>query len=285
MARVEIIVDKAKLINAINKVESEKEFGNLNSMHKAACEEYNKNKGDDLDEITPALVMLRILKWDISCKTVAGKKGRGETEVDRDKLIAAITKAENNKKYDNLNALYKDVAEIYNSSQPPEEISFSVVGLRIAKWGIQVRTKPGRVVEVRRPTIQFKEKEEKSPSVEEVFEKEWAGGFALQINDKLRIARLDKRNWIVQSKKGDLWLKVSGYRSSFFSCILWIIMESGLSPEQASQTTCKELQETWQNITNQVLEGMKNALSEGLQPVTVKELEEDEDSQDIPQVA
>lgn len=65
-------------------------------------------------------------------------------EVDREKLEAAIVKAESGGELGNLSILADKVASLYNSSSPPRDITPSVVKLRITEWGIVVKTKPGK---------------------------------------------------------------------------------------------------------------------------------------------
>ena len=68
---------------------------------------------------------------------------RTPTPVDKDKLIAAIAKAEENGALENLSALYQSAAAIYNSSVAEKHISYSVVMARIEEWAITTLTVKG----------------------------------------------------------------------------------------------------------------------------------------------
>ena len=66
------------------------------------------------------------------------------TVVDRQKLVNAIHKAEINGALKNLDLLWIAACEIYNFSNPPKEITKSVVMLRAKEWKIETKTKPGK---------------------------------------------------------------------------------------------------------------------------------------------
>jgi len=66
------------------------------------------------------------------------------TPVDRPKLEAALREAEKNGPLANMGELWKRVAELYNANPGVQQITFSVVLLRVKEWGIQVKTQPGR---------------------------------------------------------------------------------------------------------------------------------------------
>lgn len=66
------------------------------------------------------------------------------TEVDRTKLVTAIRKAEENGPLKNLDALWVAACAIYNASNPPKEITKSVVMLRAKDWNLETKTKPGK---------------------------------------------------------------------------------------------------------------------------------------------
>ena len=70
--------------------------------------------------------------------------GRRTIVVDKAKLENAITIVEKDGGLENLTTLFQKVAEVYNTDNPPENITFSVVGLRVKEWNIQVKTTPGR---------------------------------------------------------------------------------------------------------------------------------------------
>jgi len=63
--------------------------------------------------------------------------------VDKADLTAAIQLAEENGPLQNLSALWKEAASIYNQGDH-ENISFSIVGLRVKEWEIPHVTKAGK---------------------------------------------------------------------------------------------------------------------------------------------
>lgn len=69
---------------------------------------------------------------------------RTETPVDREKLVTAICTAEANGPLANRDTLWKTVADLYNASAPEATITFSVVLGRVKKWGLEVKTPPGK---------------------------------------------------------------------------------------------------------------------------------------------
>lgn len=65
------------------------------------------------------------------------------TEVDREKLEKAVQTVEANGPLSSLKALQDAVAAEYNKTAI-DEITYSIVGLRIREWGFQLQTKPGK---------------------------------------------------------------------------------------------------------------------------------------------
>lgn len=72
--------------------------------------------------------------------------GRRMKKVDKAKFIQAINTVEADGGLSNFNELHVKVAEVYNQNSPPEEITFSVVGLRIKEFGLEdkLKTKKGK---------------------------------------------------------------------------------------------------------------------------------------------
>lgn len=66
------------------------------------------------------------------------------TEVDREKLQAAIDQAEKAGPLKNLDMLWKAVEPLYNGMSPPVKITHSVVKLRAEAWGLTKITIAGR---------------------------------------------------------------------------------------------------------------------------------------------
>lgn len=68
---------------------------------------------------------------------------RKKLEVNKVTLQRAVEKAEENGSLSKLSELYEKVAENYNLSQH-ENITSSIVGLRIKEYKIETKTKPGK---------------------------------------------------------------------------------------------------------------------------------------------
>lgn len=78
MAKTPKKVDQKLLVRAIEQAEKDGPLRNLQALWESACKIYNESVGTtSFPEITPSVVMLRVGEWNISRKTVAGKKGRG----------------------------------------------------------------------------------------------------------------------------------------------------------------------------------------------------------------
>lgn len=75
MARTSIPVSRNILEKAIEEVEKSGPLSNHAALFEAACKTYNKIRGD-FSEITPAVVRLRVIEWNIGMATVAGRRGR-----------------------------------------------------------------------------------------------------------------------------------------------------------------------------------------------------------------
>lgn len=131
-------VDEQLLVASINKVEENGSIpGGIVAMTKLAAAEYNKTAAKP---ITHSIVGLRINALKIPIKTVSGKG----MIVDKDELIKCINTVEKDGPVPGgFVALYKLVAAEYNKTAK-HPITFSVVGLRIAEFEIQVKTVAGK---------------------------------------------------------------------------------------------------------------------------------------------
>lgn len=70
---------------------------------------------------------------------------RRTIEVSKAMLVKAIAQVEKDGGIDGgVVALHKLVATVYNGMKVPEQVSFSVVGLRIAQWKLAIKTQPAR---------------------------------------------------------------------------------------------------------------------------------------------
>ena len=61
-------------------------------------------------------------------------------EVDKEKLEAAVKQVESNGPLGSRKVLDSAVAEAYNASNPPREITAAVVSLRLSAWNISLVT-------------------------------------------------------------------------------------------------------------------------------------------------
>lgn len=67
---------------------------------------------------------------------------RTKLEVNRELMVSCIKEAEKNGPLTNQNALWNEVAGLYNV-KAAHSITFSVVALRVKEWGLSVQTQPG----------------------------------------------------------------------------------------------------------------------------------------------
>jgi len=70
--------------------------------------------------------------------------GRRTIEVNKELLTKCVTDAEVSQTFNTQNDLWKKVAELYNAANPPEQITFSVVCLRVSQWEIPYTTKSAK---------------------------------------------------------------------------------------------------------------------------------------------
>jgi hypothetical protein len=129
-------VNKEKFAQAVIDCENKEEFSNLSALHQAVANEYNAKTGE---EISPAIVGLRIQKWELPIKTTKGKKGR-QKDVDKDQLIAALQKCEDKMVYKSRSLLFDDAAREYTYATG-QEISGQTVHSRVENWKIELKTK------------------------------------------------------------------------------------------------------------------------------------------------
>ena len=64
--------------------------------------------------------------------------------VDKDLLAKCVVDAEAGQTFETQNELWSKVAELYNASNPTEQITFSVACLRVKQWEIPFSTKSAR---------------------------------------------------------------------------------------------------------------------------------------------
>lgn len=70
MARTATVVDRTRLVQAIEKAEAGGVFSTRNELYDAAAKLYGDEK------VSPSVVYLRIKEWGLVCKTPIGKRGR-----------------------------------------------------------------------------------------------------------------------------------------------------------------------------------------------------------------
>lgn len=143
MAKTAIPINKESLINAINEAEKTS-HPTQGALFEAVVNIYNSSS--DI-KITPATARNRMAEWNLTFSNQpAGKRGigRAATEVDQDKLTAALTEAEKDGALSNRSLLYTKVAELYNNGAE-NKISPSVVNLRIESWKLVCKTEKARI--------------------------------------------------------------------------------------------------------------------------------------------
>jgi hypothetical protein len=69
---------------------------------------------------------------------------RTAIEVNKELLTKCVADAEALQTFDTQNDLWKKVAELYNATNPPKAITFSVVCLRVTQWEIPFNTKSAK---------------------------------------------------------------------------------------------------------------------------------------------
>lgn len=70
--------------------------------------------------------------------------GRKTVTVNRALLESCIERAENTNVFAKLSSLWEAVASLYNETELNEQITPSVVYLRVTQWNITVKTRPAR---------------------------------------------------------------------------------------------------------------------------------------------
>ncbi|RDJ34940.1 MAG: hypothetical protein DWQ19_08890 [Crenarchaeota archaeon] len=90
MAKKTIKVDEGFLKESVERAEKDGPLKNLNELWKVTAKIYNNfaRASEDLPEISPSVVMLRVQAWKIPHQTKAGRRGRGPMTDEQKKAMA-----------------------------------------------------------------------------------------------------------------------------------------------------------------------------------------------------
>lgn len=166
-----------------------------------------------------------------------------EIKVDKEKIVQIIEKMDSSQKFDNLNALYKAIANEYNAlPEIIEKISFSIVMLRIEKWGITLKTKPGRVISKTSDDNQI------CPSLEAIPE-----GYYLNLYPDYRLIRSDSLNFTLENKVNNQWKRV-GYYGKVNLAISTLV--ANLFPTTVPLTDLNVIANALTEIVNNIKQGI-----------------------------
>ncbi len=172
--------------------------------------------------------------------TKPGRKGRAGIAIDMAMLRKCLDTVEKDGALDNESVLWKALAEEYNKVTE-EEVSYSVVMLRVKgeKW--EKKTKPGRV-------CKEKEEENPQPSLEAI-----PDGMVLNLLPNYRVVRTSQ-NLVTQVLVGENWQDM-GYNGRLHNCIGHVLGQ--LFPSGEPLIDPSKLAD--------VLEEMASCINEGLE--------------------
>lgn len=140
MTRTAVKICKKTLIEAIEQAEKDGPCKNMSQLYEKVSDIYNDSDNAD---ISKTLVSCRIKEWDLDIQTKPTKRGRSRVEINRPLFEKVVAEVEENGPLENRNALSKAVAKAYNL-QSDDQITSSVVILRLTEFGIEVKTPKGQ---------------------------------------------------------------------------------------------------------------------------------------------